>query len=273
MPEGPEIKRAADRIAKVIGGRIVQAVQVEMPGLAVDAPSVEGKRVVRIAARGKALLIYIGESAVLYSHNQLYGRWYTTRPGSSPRTNRRLRIAIHTVNGSAWLYSASDVRVMTRETVEDLRYIKRLGPDPLEDQTSADDLLARMDDPAFSGRALGGLLLDQGFIAGIGNYLRSEILYRAGLHPRRRPRDLSETDRAKLANTTLQLTRQAYETGGVTNDLDRVDELIRDGAKRREYRHWVFSRAGRRCYECNTPIEKINMASRRLYWCATCQPS
>lgn len=273
MPEGPEIKRAADRIANVIQRRIVQSAQIHLPAIAEYAHQFEGRRVVAVEPRGKALLISIGPELVLYSHNQLYGRWYTTRPGKKPRTQRQLRVALHTNQGSAWLYSASDVRVMTRDAVDQHPYLRKLGPDPLQESITEDDIMARLEDPAYRGRALGGLFLDQGFVAGIGNYLRSEILFMARIHPKRRPKDLSGRQRRQLARRTLQLARQAYETGGITNDLRRVEKLIRRGQRRWQYRHWVFARAGKPCYRCKAKIKKTTVASRRLYYCATCQPA
>src|SRR3546814_2299648 len=69
-------------------------------------------------------------------------------------------------------------------------FLSRLGPDVLDPGLDEAAVEVRMLDPRFAGRSLGGLLLDQGFLAGMGNYLRSEVLFAANLLPQRRPRDL-----------------------------------------------------------------------------------
>jgi endonuclease-8 len=64
-------------------------------------------------------------------------------------------------------------------------------------------------------------MLDQSFIAGLGNYLRSEILFAAGLHPDLRPLDLSRKQVGDLARHTLQLSLRSYQTGGIINKPSR----------------------------------------------------
>lgn len=88
------------------------------------------------------------------------------------------------------------------------------------------------------------LLLDQGFVAGIGNYLRAEILFVAGVHPSRRPQDLSPDERKALARAIRAVPRQSYRTGGITNEPERARRLKARGLGRGECRHRVFARAG-----------------------------
>ena len=108
MPEGPEIKRAADKIAAILDGEIIDRCFIQPAGLRRYRPVLTGARVEAVRPRGKALLTRFDNGLTLYSHNQLYGRWYTTRRDKQPSTNRSLRIALHTKTHSAWLYSASD---------------------------------------------------------------------------------------------------------------------------------------------------------------------
>ncbi len=94
MPEGPEIAREADRIREAIEGRRADAVRFAFPELARRARRFAGERIRAVRARGKALLIEFDNGLTIYSHNQLYGRWYVRRAGSLPRTGRQLRLAI-----------------------------------------------------------------------------------------------------------------------------------------------------------------------------------
>jgi endonuclease VIII len=139
-------------------------------------------------------------------------------------------------------------------------------------ETAIEDIEGRYRDASFQGRQLGALLLDQSFLAGLGNYLRSEILFVARVFPLTRLRDIGEEQRVSLAQLTRSLTRQSYETEGVTNDLKSYELLRRAGRSFAESRYWVFDREAAPCYECGTEIVKISVNSRRLYYCPCCQP-
>lgn len=123
----------------------------------------------------------------------------------------------------------------------------------------------------FRRRSLAALLLDQSFVAGLGNYLRSEILHFAQLHPNQQPQHLSEQNLNNLANQILRVTRQAYETAGVTNRPETVVKLKSAGLGRNLYRFAVFDRRDQPCYSCANTIERHETQSRRIYLCPTCQ--
>ena len=271
MPEGPEIRLEADSLAKVLDGQIITAAHCALTPLTRPVSRLAGQRVERVTTRGKAMLIQLDDERTLYSHNQLYGRWYVVAPGITPNTRRSLRLALHTVKGSALLYSASTIELLTPSELATHTFLSRLGPDVLSDSLDWHVLAARLDAPAFRRRSLAALYLDQGFLAGIGNYLRSEILFFAGLAPHTRPQDLDARSRARLARCSLAVTRRAYEARGVTNPHRRVAELKAAGIKRGGYRFAVFAREGQACHDCGSTIERMEAGSRRLYWCPRCQ--
>jgi endonuclease-8 len=272
MPEGPEIRLAADRIAKVLEGKVVEAAEFAFPELKQFESRLRGRVVHRVDTRGKAMLTRFEGGLTLYSHNQLYGRWYTSQRGELPRTNRSLRVALHTAERSALLYSASDVDVLDAEGLASHPFLNRLGPDLLDPELGAGVLAERLRSKPFQGRSLASLLLDQSFLAGLGNYLRSEILFCAGLDPRRRPRDLDEDQCLRLAEVSLALGWRSYRTRGVTLDREQRQKLGQSRRKAaRRQRFWVFARAGQPCYRCGTSILKEVRGSRRLYRCPECQ--
>ena len=123
------------------------------------------------------------------------------------------------------------------------------------------------------GRSLGSLLLDQHFVAGIGNYLRSEILHVSRLSPFDRPKDLPANKKRTLSKDILRVTVQSFLTAGVTNDPSRVSILKQKGLSRSKYRFAVFARAGLPCYECGEEIVRSETNGRRFYSCPACQPS
>lgn len=273
MPEGPEIHRAADKIAKAIVGHRAELVHFGLPALQPWESELTGSQVTAVEAHGKAILTRFDVGVAVYSHNQLYGKWYTREAGLYPRTGRSLRMEIRTSAKSALLYSASEIEVLRPEDEPHHSYLGKLGPDALDPEVDEARVIAQLNDRRFAGRNLGGLLLDQAFVSGLGNYLRTEILWWAGLHPSWRPKDLSAEEQADLAHWILDVTRQSYTTGGLTDCLRRIAAAKAAGIPRRRHRHAAFAREGLACPECGTTIEKIKVGSRRLYLCEKCQPS
>lgn len=272
MPEGPEIRRAADRIEKQIGGRMIDNAWFAFPELANQANDLAGSRVTAIDTRGKAMLIRFSNQQVLYSHNQLYGVWKLHRVDQSPVTQRSLRARLETEGRAASLYSASDISLWQADQLDQHPFLARLGPDLLSEEVTPADVLARLTMKQFYRRSLGALLLDQGLVAGLGNYLRSEILFFARLHPRQRPADMTHDQQVTLANLIVDITRQAYELAGVTNTPAWIEQAIASGESRRQWRFAVFERAGLSCHRCGDIVERMMIGSRRLYWCPSCQP-
>ncbi|HSH49950.1 MAG TPA: endonuclease VIII [Halomonas sp.] len=271
MPEGPEIRRAADQLGRQLEGRLLDDVWFAFPALQDKAQSLIGRRVESVDSWGKALLIRFDDERVLYSHNQLYGVWKLHDAEREPDTQRSLRVRLMAEGRAASLYSASDVSLWAAERLHEHPFLSRLGPDLLTHGVSVEQAMARLADARFRRRGLGGLLLDQTLFAGVGNYLRSEILFFAGLHYRARPADLDEPALRRLARCILEVTRRAYDQAGVTNRADWASAERARGATRRRWRFAVFERDGLPCHACGTVIERASVASRRLYFCPECQ--
>ena len=128
MPEGPEIRRAADKIEAVLKDKIVEAIHFGLPPLKKFAKPLTGSRVAALETRGKALLTHFDSGLTIYSHNQLYGVWRIVKRDKLPKTNRQLRLAIHTDRHSALLYSASDISVWKTEKSKTTRSCDALVP-------------------------------------------------------------------------------------------------------------------------------------------------
>lgn len=270
MPEGPEIRTAADKLQSALATLPVVEIYFAFARLKPFQDRMQGRRVLRVETRGKAILIHTDNRLSIYSHNQLYGRWQIRRAYDFPQTKRQLRLAIHNEKKSALLYSASDVDVLTPEQIAKHPYLSRLGPDILSSDIGC--VLEQLQSKTHRRRRFSSLLLDQRFIAGIGNYLRSEILFVAGLSPHLRPVDCSTPRLERLAEAASAVSRQSYLHSGVTNDLDSADVLKALGQTHGQYRHWVFGRANEPCRRCGTRIVQDIAASRRIYFCPVCQP-
>ncbi|HEB95365.1 MAG TPA: endonuclease VIII, partial [Sedimenticola thiotaurini] len=231
-----------------------------------------GALVTGVDTRGKAMLTRFGNGLTIYSHNQLYGRWYLVPRGETPQVKRQLRLAIHTRRHSALLYSASEIQVLTPAQEAAHPFLSRLGPDVLDPATTPALALERLRQRRFSRRRLGALLTDQGFVAGLGNYLRCEILFLAGLAPSQRPVDCGPERLESLSRLLLELPRRSFRTGGITNDPDAARALMENGASFEQARFHLFRRAGLPCYRCGTPIERISAGGQACYVCPRCQP-
>ncbi|NJR51326.1 MAG: endonuclease VIII [Leptolyngbyaceae cyanobacterium CSU_1_3] len=271
MPEGPEIRQAADQIATALVDRPVTEIFFAFDRLKPFAEELVGQCVTAIRTRGKAMVICFEKPLYIYSHNQLYGRWYVRKLHAYPATNRQLRLAIHNSKKSALLYSASDIQVLSEEELAVHPFLCRVEMDVLDQAVTVEQVVDRFLDKRFHRRQLTILLLDQHFLGGLGNYLRSEILFVARVHPALRPVDCTIDQIDALAQSVLSVTLQSYATKGITNDLQIADALKQSGYKRSQYRHFVFGRQGKACFLCGASIVKEVYAGRRLYYCPNCQ--
>jgi endonuclease-8 len=271
MPEGPEIRRAADRVAAVLVGQRMEKVAFGLPRLEPFERRLTGRVVTGVTTRGKAMLTGFDNGLTIYTHNQLYGRWYTVRRPRSPKTSRQLRIELCTPTHRALLYSASDIEVLNDRQLREHPFLRRVGPDILDPALTTESIVERLLDKRFRGRALGSLYLDQAFLAGNGNYLRSEILWVAGIDPARKPAALDRAELKKLAGATLRISRRSYRTRGVTVAPALARSLRSAGMTYAQYRFYVFGREGLPCHRCDTLIERRTMGSRNLFVCPSCQ--
>lgn len=262
MPEGPEIRRAADTLETAIQGKPLTDVWFALPQLTGFAAGLVGQHVERIETRGKALLTHFSGGLTLYSHNQLYGVWRVVAAGESPQTNRVLRVRLQAADKAILLYSASDIAILTPEQLAQHPFLQRVGPDVLDMALTVEQVKARLLSPRFRRRQFSGLLLDQAFLAGLGNYLRVEILWQSGLAGQRNASQLTDTQLDVLANALLAIPRLSYQTRGVVDDNKHHGAL---------FRFKVFHRAGEKCERCGGVIEKTTLSSRPFYWCPGCQ--
>lgn len=261
-------------IAAVLVNQVTTDIEFSFARLRKYEKVLRGQRVTSVESRGKAMLTFFENDRVVYSHNQLYGRWFVRRDGQLPATNRQLRLAIHNRAGSAFLYSASDIEVIRQKDLKRHPFLARLGPDILNERPAADLIASRLDSVEFRNRQLAGLLLDQRFLAGLGNYLRAEILTLAHLHPLRRPAQCSARELAKLAEQIIRVTQRSYRTRGVINPPRIVSRLKAEGKKSREaLRFNTYNREGQPCHYCGDTIACINAGGRKMYFCPTCQPA
>ncbi len=270
MPEGPEIRRAADKLQEAIVGQPLRAVEFAFARLKHFEDELCASTITEVETRGKAMLTHFANGLSVYSHNQLYGRWYVIKAGRTANTRRSLRFAVRGESREVLLYSASDIEVLDDIGIATHPFLQKLGPDVLSTTLSEARTQQQLRDRRFQRRRLADVLLDQAFFAGIGNYLRSEILFQARLLPTRKLGELRNDEQNDLARAILLICRRAYQHGGVTNDLQRAAELKAAGLSFGQRRHAVFQRGAQACYLCQSIIEHAEL-NRRVFWCPSCQ--
>ena len=113
--------------------------------------------------------------------------------------------------------------------------------------------------------------LDQSFIAGLGNYLRSEILFFSKLHYRDKPALLKKNQLTNLSNQIKKVSLRAYVQKGKTLKYDKFKELYGNIENFRKIRHMAFARSRKPCFHCGEIIQREISASRRIYLCIKCQ--
>lgn len=263
MPEGPEIRRAADLLVKAIKLKPLINVWFAFPQLQVYQSLLTGQKVIDIETRGKALLTHFSNGLSMYSHNQLYGIWHVVKSGERPDTKRDLRVALEAKDQSILLYSASDIEIATREEIEQHLFLARVGPDVLDQRLTAQSVLMRLQDKRFHRRQLGGLLLDQSFLAGLGNYLRAEILWDAAILFSHKPVELTQEQLFRLANALLDIPRLSYTTRGKKINKGHQSETL--------FKFHVFGKEGEACERCGTKIIRIMVSARPFFYCQSCQ--
>ncbi len=140
-----------------------------------------------------------------------------------------------------------------------------LGPEPL-----SEDLTAEKFKKLFENRRgiIKSLLMNQKFIAGIGNIYADEILFLSGIRPDRTADTLSDMEKEKIYFNMRDILTKGILYGGTTFS-DYVNAFGQEGSFQVELR--VYQKEGEECYKCGTPIEKTKIGGRSTYYCPKCQ--
>jgi endonuclease-8 len=269
MPEGDTIHRTADVLRRVlVGRRITDARSRAMPGSrrVPDLSRLVGACVRSVEARGKHLLIGVDNGLTLRTHMRMRGAWHRYGPGEAwRRPARNASAVIETSEAVAVCFDAPDVELLTDPDLRRSGVLAMLGPDLLARAFDVERAVARL--TVRGEMQLGEALLDQQAVAGIGNVVKSEVCFMAGLSPWRLVGDLDEPS-LRRALATARRVLQANTKGGPRATTGAP-------AAARGERLWVYGRAGRGCRRCGTPIQARRQGelARLTYWCGRCQPT
>lgn len=270
MPELPEVETIRLRLlhdsaeSPSVAGRAIQGVQVLWEGV-VDRPDPEtfqqklvGQEIVHIGRRGKFFIFELSEDWLLI-HLRMSGDLLLRTAVDEPAKHDRLildlegglRMAFNDTRKFGRVYLVSD----PQEVVADL------GPEPLDEGFSPHEFYAMLQSRS---RLLKPLLLDQRFIAGLGNIYVNEALYRAKLHPMRISDSLSKDESTRLLAAIREALLQGIQHKGAS-----IDWVYRGGGFQ-DYFH-VHDRAGEPCPTCGETIWRILVGQRSTFYCPGCQ--
>lgn len=270
MPELPEVETIARCLRRRAAGDTVTKAHVLLertiasPDATAFAEMIEGRRFSSFGRRGKYLLAALEPRGWLVVHFRMSGRLCIVQAGDSPTKHTRLllelasgramRLEDQRTFGRVWLLDDADA------------VTGGLGPEPLSAHWTL-DRLAR--DLQTRRRMIKPLLLDQAFVAGLGNIYVDEALHRADLHPAVTADRLSEDDVARLHAAVRSVLTEAIEHGGTTFQDFRTPDGDAGG---HQFALRVYGREGEPCESCGTIIKKIRLAQRGTHYCPVCQP-
>ena len=275
MPEGDTLFRAARALRLALAGRTVTHFETVLPALArvdEDAP-IAGRAVEAVEAAGKHLLVTFTGGLVLRTHLRMSGSWHLYRPGERWRRPRHaMRIVIENAEAVAVAFDVPVAELLTPRQAARQPDLLALGPDLLGPRFDPGEAARRI--RARAGDEIADVLLDQRVVAGIGNVFKSEVLFEAGIHPRRPVASLSDGEVARVievARRQLQANRGPEQLGTPTTW---------GGGRRTTGRAapgealWVYLRGGQPCRRCATPVVALRQGfhARGTWFCPRCQP-
>ncbi|MFZ5881297.1 MAG: bifunctional DNA-formamidopyrimidine glycosylase/DNA-(apurinic or apyrimidinic site) lyase [Chloroflexota bacterium] len=270
MPELPEVETIARALRPELAGRTILAADLLWPRtLAIPSASkfkqdIAGQEIVNVARRGKFIHLQLS-TFNLFVHLRMSGDLYIKEADAPPEKHDRLLLFLSpNEQAGARKLVFNDARKFGRVWLvrDPQRVTGKLGPEPLEDaftpQALYEGLQARR-------RQLKPLLLDQSFLAGMGNIYTDEALHIARLHPQAMSNSVEREQAGALWEAIRAVLQQGIRRNGAS-----IDWAYRGGQFQNDFR--VYGRAGQACPACGAAIQRIVVGQRGTHFCPACQP-
>ena len=288
MPELPEVETLRRGLSAGITGRYIMSMRV-LDSKIVTGPQgvverdVAGRRIDRVARRGKVLILFLQGSGSLLIHPRMTGQLVVTVAGATvlagghptpsllqPMPNKTTRAILWLDEVTCLYYNDARrfgwIRLAGARPCTDDPFLRRLGPEPL---TAAFTVATLREGLARHARApVKAALLNQAVVAGIGNIYADESLHHSRIYPGRHAGDLSQGEIGRLRAAIRAVLSSAVETGG-TSFAGYVNDF--GGQKGYPDHAEVFRRQGQPCLVCGTVIVRTMVAGRATNFCPRCQ--
>jgi len=265
MPELPEVETIVRELQEKICGETISDLEKKWSGSFVNYSrlSIKKRRIEKISRKGKYILFHL-DSGYLITHLRMTGQLIVR--DSAPTDLKHLRLSFKFSSGKYLLFY--DLRKFGRIslTPDPNSILNNTGMDALDSQFSTAYLRQ-----LFKNRKIRikSFLLNQKYIAGLGNIYIDEILFRAGIHPASIVSDLSKAQIRTLYNCIKFILNQAIQKMGTT-----ISDYKTSGGGFGENQNYlqVYGREGKHCFKCDSQIIKIKHSGRGTHYCPTCQP-
>ena len=276
MPELPEVETIRRDLEKEALNKRIKTVEVTgLRSIRRHANKkqfisrLEGQKIDGVSRRGKNLLIDLGDD-LLVVHLGMSGQLLKAAPKDP--TIKHTHVVITFTVGAQLRYvdtrTFGELYVVAKDRLaEDAPELGELGFDPIEDVMSWQDFGTKL---VRKQAQLKSVLMDQKFVAGIGNIYSDEILWEAGLRYDRPSHTLSIQETRRLYRAISEVLQEAIKQRGSS----LADETYRDlyGAiGGYQLLHNVYARDGQPCKRCRHAIGKAKYAGRSTYYCPSCQ--
>jgi len=265
MPELPEVETIKRELEKTLLGKKIIDVLIHNPKvIRTPAPKefVQGLKnntIQHILRKGKLLILELSSGKSLAIHLKMTGQ--LVYPGDAKKS----RVSFKLSDGK--LLDFNDQRLFAELRLIDdwreLKFIQGLGPEPFE--ITVEQFKKML---ASKKTKIKPLIMDQTFIAGVGNLYAAEALFRARINPARPASSLSQKEKELLFKEIKDTLLEAIEHKGSS-----VDQYVQLTGKQGGYAkfHKVYDRLGKPCLVCKSPIQRIALGGRGTYFCAKCQ--
>ncbi len=274
MPELPEVQTIVDALISAgVEGRHIRLARVYWPRTIATSNAksfcqrIKNKQIRSIQRRGKFIVFHLSGGLHLIVHLRMTGRFDLGRSGG----NRQLHVHVVLTLEDGRDLMFHDTRKFGRFylTRNPNAIVGDLGPEPLSAGFSAKTLMDILKDRK---RQIKPLLLDQKFIAGLGNIYVDEALWASGIHPLRSAHSLSASESKSLHRAIRHVLRKAIANSGTSlgQGLGNYAWLNQERG-RNSVALKVFRRTGKACLRCGHPVERILVAQRGTHICTKCQ--
>ena len=276
MPELPEVETVARLVRPSLLGRRITGAEASwersLGGL--DARTFRGRImgscIEKVGRRAKWIVFDLGRDGApaghILCHLRMSGRLHVEATGSDMGPYERVRIDLDDGQSLFFLDVRKFGRMVYTNDAEE-RFLG-IGPEPLEDEFSSAWFRRAL---RSKKRQLKPLLLDQSFLAGMGNIYVDEALHAAGLHPLRRSDRIPGPRADRLRKEIRSVLREAIRREGSSFDVFYRTPEGQPGSYQEQF--LVYGRDGRPCRTCGRIVKKIVVAQRGTHLCTRCQPA
>jgi formamidopyrimidine-DNA glycosylase len=286
MPELPEVETVRKGLSELLPGLTVKSVEFDWPKSFPNAKNdtnkfLIGASIVQVRRRGKVLIIDLSTDYSLIIHlkmtgqlvfrsdSTVFGAGHPNKSLLGELPDKSTRVTFE-IDGAKLFFNDQRkfgwVRLVPTIEIDNIDFFKKLGPEPLSADFTAEKFKERLRRRPNS--RIKPALMDQTVIAGVGNIYADEALWGAKIYPEERVRDVEGTKLNKLYEELIYVLKLSIEKGGST-DKNYVDAKGKKGSYLQFAR--VFRRENLPCPRCGTTIKKIRVAGRGTHYCPKCQ--